>query len=119
MPLDIDDLLTGDVPRLRAVHAFIHEYDFLRFNEDFLKGASHRNLRCLATTLVIQYNDPFLGTTEYSAVVDDDTICDYFSRGQLVERIMKEMKELRENKFIELITTIDYAYKEYGNGATN
>ena len=114
LPLDVDNLLTGDVSRLRLVHEFIHRYDFLEFCGDSLKVGTFHNVQYMAIELLIQYHDPFLGAFEHQQLLEEDELNDYGLRRELLEAAVESIKEHRENKFIELLSTIDYAQEHYG-----
>jgi len=40
-------------------------------------------------------------------------------RSSTIEVMMNELKEVRENQFVKLLSTIDYAWEQYGNGITD
>jgi len=120
LPLDIDNLLTGNLLRLQRARSFIHEYDFLAFDENRLEVSIHDNIALLASHLVAWYDDPFLGTVKVETIADKEEVAKFDGmRSATIEVMMNELKEVRENQFVKLLSTIDYAWEQYGNGITD
>lgn len=114
LPLDIDNLLTGDVQRLNDVHAIIHHLDFLSFDADCASLDIERDLRMVCYRVYFRYRDPFLGTLNIAKVVEEDTFSDSHAREILMDSLVHGVCEERQNKLAELMAAIDYAKENYG-----
>lgn len=113
LPLDIDNLLTGDVERLHDVHRFIHNYDFLKFDEDNLTVKIEHSMSMLANCVMVKYVDSYLGATRWDSLLDDSVLASFSDRMHIVTAVVDEMQEERQKRFIDLATTIDYAMERF------
>lgn len=115
LPLDVDDILTGDVERLKHAHGFIHSYDFLTMNERYGHLAIENDYAILALRVYYRYEDPFLGTLVTQQVVEEDVFEQPHAREVLMHSLVEGIWDARVEKLVELMSTIDYAKEKYAH----